>query len=78
MALQWRPVETQDTTGEQPLRLGTWLRTDRARVPGGWLVRSFLVKRDKAPSVGDSPEEIEINANIALAFVPDAAGTWTP
>lgn len=78
MPLQWQSIELVNQLSQTQPNLGTWIRTDRAQVFGGWLVRTLLIKRDLAQVNPASPGELEIDTSLALTFVPDPAFAWRP
>ena len=75
MTLKWETIELLDQLSPQNPKLGNWLKTERASVPGGWLVRTILIRREAAQVPGSGVEP-EYNSSVALAFVPGSAGTW--
>lgn len=76
MSLQWEPIELANQLAPQSPYLGTWIRTERAKVIGGWLVRAILVKRDIAQVNPASAQELEIDTSIGLTFIPDPQLAW--
>ena len=67
--LAWKTVDLQQQqTGPAP-----YLRTERAKIAGGWLVRTLFVMREQTQPPGGAPD-IETTASVGLTFVPDAAG----
>ncbi len=78
MALQWQTIELVNQLAPPPSNVGIWVRTDRAEVVGGWLVRTVLVKRDVAQVNPTAPAGLEIDPSVALTFVPDSAFSWKP
>lgn len=73
--LAWETIEISDQLSPAPPRLGNWLRTERARTVGGWLVRTILIQRE-AVRLPDAPVDAELNSSVALAFVPDPNWSW--
>ncbi len=76
MALSWQMIDLQ----QQPTNNGmpgmvAMLRTERARIPGGWLVRTVGVYREATQAPGGAPD-IETSTAIGLTFVPDAGHAW--
>jgi hypothetical protein len=57
--LKWEALDSEPRTA----------MTERARVPGGWLVRQW------PKSIGAVKGQNEKDA-IAITFVPDPAGAW--
>lgn len=78
MALQWQTIELVNQLAPAPPNVGIWIRTDRAQVIGGWLVRTVLVKRDVAQVNPAAPADLEIDTSVALTFVPDPVFAWKP
>jgi hypothetical protein len=78
MALQWQAIELVSQLSPAPPNVGIWIRTDRAPVSGGWLVRTVLVKRDVAQVNPAASANLEIDTSVALTFVPDPAFAWKP
>jgi len=76
--MQWQTIELLNQLAPTPPNLGTWIRTDRAQVIGGWLVRTVLVKRDIMQVSPGSTTELEVDTSIGLTFVPDPALAWRP
>lgn len=75
MSLQWTVIELSDHLTPQPPKLGNWLRTERAQVIGGWLVRTMLIQREAAQVPGSAIEP-EYSSSISITFVPDPAWAW--
>lgn len=73
--LKWQAIELVNQADPHPPHLGLWMRTERAPVPGGWLVRTLLVEREVIQAPNTAPEP-EVNVSVALTFVPDPAGAW--
>lgn len=69
-SLQWEVIESAEHTGGNSHKS---IVTTRLRVPGGWLVKTVIWKRI-TKTVAESDDEFA----VALAFVPDPAGTWKP
>lgn len=78
MALQWQVIEQINQLSSAPPNVGSWIRTERAQVFGGWLVRTILVKRDVVQAGPSSPSELEADTSVSLTFVPDAGYAWRP
>lgn len=78
MALQWQTIELVNQLSPAPPNVGIWIRTDRAQVVGGWLVRTVLVKRDVAQVNPTASAGLEIDTSVALTFVPDPTISWKP
>jgi len=77
MTLTWTTIEVVDRLSPTPPRLGDFLKTERAQVFGGWLVRTYMMRRESAQVPG-SVIEPEFDANVAMTFVPDPAWAWKP
>jgi hypothetical protein len=75
MALHWQRIESMNRPSPTAPQLGEWMATDRAQVPGGWLVRSYAVRRE-AISIPGAAIEPELGFGLALTFVPDPTGAW--
>lgn len=45
-----------------------WQNTQRLKVPGGWLVRTFAT---------NGPSDAELTAGVAMSFVADSGYHWT-
>lgn len=75
MSLNWQQIELVDRLSATPPKLGNWIRTERAPIFGGWLIRTILVHRESA-QVSGSAIEPEFSSSVALTFVPDPAWTW--
>ena len=75
--MKWETIELSDQLSPTPPKLGNWLRTERARVVGGWLVRTVLIQREAVQIPGGAVEP-EVNSSIAITFVPDATWSWVP
>lgn len=75
MPLQWERIDSINRPLPNVPNLGQWIAADRARVQGGWLVRTYAVVREVVEVPG-IPVESELAFGVGLAFVPDPAGTW--
>lgn len=76
--MQWQTIEVDNQLAPAPPNPGSWIRTDRAQVPGGWLVRTVLVKRDIVQVSPTATSALEVDTSVALTFVPDPALVWRP
>lgn len=75
MALAWQVIDQQSWQDGGEEVLMSSIRTERARIPGGWLVRSVALRRELThPRGGEA--DVESGIGLALTFVPDAAGVW--
>ena len=71
----WQTIDQQpQTTGPAP-GLISMLRTDRAEIPGGWLVRTLVLHREQTTPPGGAPD-IEASAACGVTFVPDHTHAW--
>ncbi len=77
MPLQWESIELINQLTPQPPNLGILTKTDRAKVLGGWLVRTILIKRDIVQANPTAPQQLESDTSVALTFVPDPQFAWT-
>lgn len=75
--MQWQTIEIINKLSPKPPGEGTWIRTDRAKVVGGWLVRTMLLQREVAAAPNVAPE-FESSSSVAMTFVPDPSWTWVP
>ena len=75
MSLNWHQIELVDRLSPSPPRLGDWIKTERTQVPGGWLVRTYLLRREAAQVPGSAIEP-EFSTSVGLTFLPDPAWTW--
>ena len=83
--LQWQQIERQ-TSAEESGSSYHSLITERAKVPGGWLVRSrtyvseeksFAIPTQRQPIGGGSGGMgIGIGTGVGLTFVPDPKHEW--
>lgn len=66
--MQWQTIELVNQLTPAPPNRGTWIRTDRAQVIGGWLVRTVLVKREIVQLSAESTTQLVVNTvpNSAL------------
>lgn len=72
----WQTIDQQQqATGPAP-GLVSMLRTDRAKIPGGWLVRILVLHREQAAPPGGAAE-IETGVASGVTFVPDPTHSWT-
>ncbi len=77
MPLIWNTIEVVDRLSPTPPRLGDYLKTERAQVVGGWLVRTYMMRRESAQVPGSGVEP-EFEASVAMTFVPDPTWSWRP
>ena len=74
-SLFWQTIDQQQqATGPAP-GLVSMLRTERARIPGGWLVRILVLHREQAAPPGGAVE-IETGVASGVTFVPDPTHSW--
>lgn len=73
--MQWITIDQQAvSTGPAPGLTGV-LKTERTKVPGGWLVRSVLMYREMTQPLGGAPD-IETTMSVGITFVPDVTDAW--
>ena len=75
MALNWEIIDWQRHPDDEAELLVSSIRTERAGVPGGWLVRSVALRRELTHPRGGQAD-VESSIGLALAFVPDADHGW--
>lgn len=75
MALTWDVIDQQLHRDKEADALVSSIRTERAKIPGGWLVRSIALRREISHPRGGSAD-VESSIGLALTFVPDASGSW--
>lgn len=75
MALNWEIIDWQRHSDEEVEMLVSSIRTERARVPGGWLVRSLALRRELTHPRGGQAD-VESSLGLGLAFMPDADHAW--
>lgn len=75
MALTWEVIDQQLHQGKETDALVSSIRTERAKIPGGWLVRSIALRRELTHPRGGSAD-VESSIGLALTYVPDADGRW--
>lgn len=75
MPLNWQRIEGINQPDPHDPNLGHWIATDRAKVFGGWLVRTYLTSRELAgaPGIATVPE---YNTNSSITFIPDPTWQW--
>lgn len=74
-SLIWQTIDQQQQpTGPAP-GLISMLRTDRAKIPGGWLVRTLVLHREQTTSPG-GVTDIETSVGSGVTFVPDPTHAW--
>lgn len=75
--LELHTYQAKDVLGHVPAN-GRWMLTERAKVPGGWLVRCHISRvlasayPEEQPWVGG----VGLGAGISITFVPDPAHSW--
>jgi hypothetical protein len=73
MGLTWQIIDQQQTNPPQTNAPHTFLKTERAKIPGGWLVRTaFYLSQMNQPQGGSV--DLDISSNVSITFVPDSAG----
>jgi hypothetical protein len=75
MPLTWQAIENYDKLSPTPPQLGQLVRTERAKVLGGWLVRTYVLRRELVP-VANAPSDPEFSTSVAMCFVPDPTWAW--
>lgn len=75
MPPNWQQIGFVDRLSSAPPTLGLWVKTERAQVAGGRLVRTYLVRREAAQVAGSGIEP-EFSTSVALTCVPDPVRTW--
>lgn len=75
MPLAWSQIEQVHRPAPSAPQLGSWLNTERAKVPGGWLVRSYLLQREVDQLPG-AAIDVELGVGETMTFVPDPAWSW--
>ena len=80
--LTWERIElhsyqAEDVLGHVPSN-GRWLLTERAHVPGGWLVRSHVSRVIASAHPAEQPwvGGVGLGAGISITFVPDPEHAW--
>ena len=77
ITLNWQIIELNDKLAKTPPQLGNYIRTERAAVVGGWLVRTLVMTREVASVAGAQiAPEIEFETSVGLTFVPDPTYSW--
>lgn len=76
MALTWEVIDRQHHGEDEADALASSIRTERAKIAGGWLVRSIALRREISHPRGGNAD-VESSIGLALTFVPDADGRWT-
>lgn len=71
--LNWQIIEVQQAPAGQDFI--SYVRTERVQIPGGWLVRTFVLRRETTQPPG-GVADIETNLSVGLTFVPDIHGIW--
>jgi hypothetical protein len=78
--LQWEVLE--ETTVEPGKNMCTIDRVERARVPGGWLVRAHSATMSSVEAgntfLGGKGVGHGVGVGVGLTFVPDPGHTWSP
>ena len=75
MALVWQVIDQQSYQDGGDEVLMSSIRTERARIPGGWLVRACALRRELThPRGGEA--DVESGIGLTLTFVPDPGGVW--
>ena len=77
MALHWERIELVNAITPPPSSLGDWIATERAKVFGGWLVRTIFPHRE-VESVPSSPPQVEAALSVGMTILPDPEWKWVP
>jgi len=70
--LEWEVLD--DQTVEADDKMCTVHKVDRAKVPGGWLVRAYSATM----SSGEGGDGHGMGVGVGLTFLPDANYVWKP
>lgn len=71
--MNWQTVDLQQQPTSPVAGMVSMMRTERARIPGGWLVRTVAFHREITQPQGGAAD-VETNVAVGLTFVPDSAG----
>lgn len=78
--LEWELIEDQMVEPDQDMC--TIHRVERARVPGGWLVRAYSATMSSVESgnalLGSKGVGHGVGVGVGLTFMPDATHAWQP
>lgn len=75
MQLAWENIEQNNMPNPGAPSLGTWARTERARISHGWLVRTTMFHREQL-QVQAAPPDLESSISTSLTFVPLGPAPW--
>ena len=70
--LEWEVLDDQCVEPDD--KMSTINKVDRARVPGGWLVRAYSATMSSV----DSGDGHGMGVGVGLTFVPDPNYAWKP
>lgn len=80
--LVWERIELSQSSGDHVFHgvpgNARFVLTQRARVPGGWLVRTQLIRVLAGVRPVDQPwvGGVGVGAGVGLTFVPDPGHEW--
>jgi hypothetical protein len=74
-SLIWQTIDQQQQPTGPAQGLVSMLRTDRAKIPGGWLVRTLVLHREQTTPPG-GVTDIETSVGSGVTFVPDPTHAW--
>lgn len=76
--LEWEVLD--DQTVEPDKDMCTINRVERARVPGGWLVRAYSATMSSVEAGHPLGKGVGhgVGVGVGLTFVPDPAYAWSP
>ena len=74
--LDWEVLESKNV--EPSREMITIQRTERARIPGGWLVRTYSATMSSVKDTGYEGVGVGhgVGVGLGLAFVPDPEHAW--
>lgn len=73
--LIWQIIDSQERPTGPGAGMVYAVQTERARVLGGWLVRTMVLHREATLPAGGA-SDIETNLSVGLTFVPDPGTAW--
>jgi len=68
--IKWEKVLTNDQSTTSVDYKGSYYYTSRAKVPGGWLVRSMKKDHER------NAHGYDIAIGVGLTFIPDPSHSW--
>ena len=69
--MKWETID-----GSNIFRNGILYSVERAKAPGGWLVKMTLIRKESTQSIPGVDHELA--AGGGLTFVPDPSWSWDP